>query len=143
MICSHRAFAVALLISAGLLCTDARAQNTSAKTSAQKSTGKRHVLPANKDTVQWGWHDSTEKPRLVVNSGDAVSIETWLHGMDEIKPGATIDEIVKLRLANDGHGRFALPAGQWRSEPDCPTNRSRSSRSCSRIYTSSGRSRKP
>jgi acetamidase/formamidase family protein len=99
MICSHRAFAVALLISAGLLC-----QNTSAKTSAQKSTGKHYLLAANKDTVQWGWYDPTEKPRLVVDSGGTVSIETWLHVMDEIKPGATIDEIVKLRLANDGGG---------------------------------------
>jgi hypothetical protein len=60
MICSHRAFAVALLISAGLLC-----QNTSAKTSAQKSTGKHYLLAANKNTVQWGWYDPTEKPRLV------------------------------------------------------------------------------
>jgi hypothetical protein len=60
--------------------------------------------------VQWGWYDPVEKPKLVVNSGDAVSIETWLHGMDKIKPGVTVDEIVKLRLANDGGGRIPLPA---------------------------------
>src|ERR1700730_17442833 len=74
MICSHRAFAVALLISAGLLC-----QNTSAKTSAQKSTGKHYLLASNKDTVQWGWYDPTEKPRLVVDSG----------GPYRSKPGST------------------------------------------------------
>jgi acetamidase/formamidase len=28
--------------------------------------------------------------------------------MDEIKPGATIDEIVKLRLANDGGGPHSI-----------------------------------
>jgi hypothetical protein len=45
-----------------------------------------------------------------VNSGDTVSIEIWRHGMDEIKPGVTIDEIIKLRLAKDGGDRIPLGA---------------------------------
>jgi len=57
-----------------------------------------------------GLYDTAETPKLVIDSGDTVSIETWLHGMDEIKPGVTIDEIVKLRLANDGADRIPLPA---------------------------------
>src|SRR5580693_6527251 len=75
-----------------------------AEKDGQPSTGKHHSLPANKDTVQWGWLDPAEKPKLVVDSGDTVSIETLSHGMDEVKPGASMDEIVKLRLANPGGG---------------------------------------
>jgi acetamidase/formamidase len=105
---SHKTLAAAFLFSAGLLFTVAHAQNASEKNAAQKSTGKHYVLPANKDTVQWGWYDPAEKPKLVVNSGDTVSIETWLHGMDEIKPDVPIDEIVKLRLANDGGGPHSV-----------------------------------
>ena len=109
MLTSHETLIFGFVISAGLPCTCARAQHAPEKTAAQKSTGKHYVLPANilpanKDTAQWGWYDPAEKPKLVVNSGDTVSIETWLHGMDEIKPGVTVDEIVKLRLANDGGG---------------------------------------
>lgn len=108
MLCSHGTLASVLLISGGLLATNVRAQNASEKNTSQKSTGKHYLLPANKDTVQWGWYDTTEKPKLVIDSGDTVSIETWLHGMDEIKPGVTIDEIVKLRLANDGGGPHSV-----------------------------------
>jgi len=108
MLCSHRTWAAVLLISGDLLGANARAQNASEQNTAQKSTGKHYVLPANKDTVQWGWYDTAETPKLVIDSGDTVSIETWLHGMDEIKPGVTIDEIVKLRLANDGGGPHSV-----------------------------------
>ena len=47
---------------------------------AREPQGHHYVLPANKDTVQWGWLDPNEKPKLVVNSGDTVSI----------KPSATL-----------------------------------------------------
>src|ERR1700688_2283931 len=102
MFSPHRTLSIVLLIFAVSFCADAQAQNASEKTVAQKSAGKHYVLPANKDTVQWGWYDPAEKPKLVVNSGDTVSIETWSHGMDEVKPGVAIDEIIKLRSANDG-----------------------------------------
>src|SRR6202051_5367594 len=104
MLSPHLTLYIVLLIFAVSFCADAQAQNASEKPVAQKSAGKHYVLPANKDTVQWGWYDATEKPKLVVNSGDIVSIETWSHGMDEVKPGVAIDEIIKLRLANDGGG---------------------------------------
>jgi acetamidase/formamidase len=108
MLSPHRTLSIVLLIFAVSFCADAQAQNASEKIAAQKSTGKRYVLPANKDTVQWGWYDATEKPKLVVNSGDTVSIETWSHGMDEVQPGVAIDEIIKLRLANDGGGPHSI-----------------------------------
>jgi acetamidase/formamidase len=85
---------------------DARAQQKNP--AAQPSEGKHYVLPASKDTVQWGWLDPREKPKLVVNSGDTVSIETLRHSLDEIKPGVSMDEIVKLRLANPGGGPHSV-----------------------------------
>src|SRR6202795_4136578 len=104
MLRSHRTLAALLMIAGVSDCTGARAQNASQKTAAQKTIGKHYVLPANKDNVQWGWYDPAEKPKLVVNSGDTVSIETWRHGMDEIKPGVSMAEIIKLRLPKAGGG---------------------------------------
>jgi len=75
---------------------------------AREPQGHHYVLPADKDTVQWGWLDPNEKPKLVVNSGDTVSIETLRHSLDEIKSGVPMDEIVKLRLANPGGGPHSV-----------------------------------
>lgn len=88
----------------------AAGQPAQAQMSGQKAlvSGKHYVLPANPETTQWGWLDPAEKPKLVVNSGDTISIETLRHSMDEIKPGATMDEIVKLRLANPGGGPHSV-----------------------------------
>jgi acetamidase/formamidase len=69
---------------------------------------KYHVLPATLDTTQWGWLDPNEKPKLVVNSGDTVAIETMMHAHNAIQPGSTMDDIVKLRLANPGGGPHSV-----------------------------------
>ena len=45
--------------------------------------GKHHTLAATLDTVQWGWLDPKEAPKLTVNSGDTVSIETMMHSHDK------------------------------------------------------------
>jgi acetamidase/formamidase len=108
MISSQRTLVVALLIAASLGCAGAEAQSILEKGAEQKSTGKHYVLPANKDTAQWGWLDPAEKPKVIVDSGDTVSIETLRHSMDEIKPGASMEEIVKLRLANPGGGPHSV-----------------------------------
>jgi acetamidase/formamidase len=105
---SQKTLFVALLVAASSVCAGAQTPSTSEKSAAQESNGKHFVLPANKDTVQWGWLDPAEKPKLVVDSGDTVSIETLRHSMDEIKPGSSIDEIVKLRLANLGGGPHSV-----------------------------------
>jgi acetamidase/formamidase len=67
-----------------------------------------HVLPATVDTTQWGWLDPNETPKLVVNSGDTVAMETMMHAHNAIQPGATMDDIVKLRLANPGGGPHSV-----------------------------------
>jgi acetamidase/formamidase len=80
------------------------------------TTGKHYNLPATKENVQWGWLDVNEPPKLTINSGDTVSVETLYHALDQIKPtstdhtltGPSMDELVKLRKANDGGGPHSL-----------------------------------
>jgi acetamidase/formamidase len=71
-------------------------------------TGKSHSLAATLDTVQWGWLDPREKPRLTVDSGDTVSIETMMHSHDKIQPGITMEQVVDLRKANPGGGPHSM-----------------------------------
>ena len=70
--------------------------------------GKYHVLPATLETTQWGWLDPKEPPKLTVNSGDTVAIETMMHAHNKIQPGTTMDEIVTLRKANPGGGPHSV-----------------------------------
>ncbi|MDB5797618.1 MAG: hypothetical protein JWP36_1520 [Paucimonas sp.] len=70
--------------------------------------GKHHRLPATLDNVQWGWLDPKETPRLKIESGDSVSIETLMHSHDKIQPGITMDQIVELRKANPGGGPHSM-----------------------------------
>ena len=108
MIPAQKTLAAALFIAANAVCEGAQAQIALEVATGEKSTGKHHVLLANKGTAQWGWLDPTEKPKVVVDSGDTISIETLRHSMDEIKPGISIEEIVKLRLANPGGGPHSV-----------------------------------
>ena len=77
-------------------------------TQAAAPKGKHYNLPATLETVQWGWLDPNEKPKLTVNSGDTISVETMMHSNDQIQPGKTIDDIVKLRKANPGGGPHSV-----------------------------------
>lgn len=72
------------------------------------SKGKHHKLPATLDTVQWGWYDINEKPKLTIESGDTVSVETMMHSHDKIQPGMSMEQIVELRKANPGGGPHSL-----------------------------------
>src|SRR5207249_11293386 len=67
-----------------------------------------HVLPATLETTQWGWLDPKEPPKLVVDSGDVVAVETMMHAHNKIQPGTTMEEIVALRKANPGGGPHSL-----------------------------------
>src|SRR5256712_4572352 len=70
--------------------------------------GKFYVLPATLETTQWGWLDPKEPPKLTINSGDTVAIETMMHSHNAVQPGTTMDDIVKLRLANPGGGPHSV-----------------------------------
>src|SRR5580765_2634368 len=72
------------------------------------SGGKYQVLPATLETTQWGWLDPKEPPKLVVNSGDVVAVETMMHAHNKIQPGTTMDEIIALRKANPGGGPHSM-----------------------------------
>ncbi|MFL5446043.1 MAG: acetamidase/formamidase family protein [Myxococcales bacterium] len=74
------------------------------KSSGAASGGKHHTLKAVKGEVQWGWLDPREKPKLTIDSGDRVSVETLAHALDQIHSGVGMDEIVRLRKANPGGG---------------------------------------
>jgi acetamidase/formamidase len=70
--------------------------------------GKHHTLAATLDTVQWGWLDPKETPKLTVNSGDTISIETMMHSHDKVQPGITMEQVVELRKANPGGGPHSV-----------------------------------
>src|SRR5438067_12768934 len=71
---------------------------TGSESDSQVSRPSRHyVLPATPENVQWGWYDPSEKPKLVIHSGDTVSIETLPHSLGQVKPGLDLVGIVELR----------------------------------------------
>src|SRR5438034_1914693 len=72
------------------------------------SGGQYHGPPATPGTTPRGWLDPKEPPKLVVNSGDTVAVETMMHAHNKIQPGTTMDEIVGLRKANPGGGPHSV-----------------------------------
>src|SRR5262247_4066716 len=95
---------VSLLAGLNLLLVAQILQAAEAKQAKAQSDTKRHKLAATLETTQWGWLDPNEPPKLTVNSGDIVSVETMMHSHDKIQPGVSMDEIVALRKANPGGG---------------------------------------
>jgi acetamidase/formamidase len=76
--------------------------------SQENHTSEHYMLPATPENVQWGWYDINEKPKLTIRSGDTVSIETLSHSLGQIKPGVSMDEIVRLRKSNPGGGPHSI-----------------------------------
>src|SRR6202171_696502 len=72
------------------------------------AAGKHYRLKATPESVQWGWLDPKEAPKLTIESGDTVSMETLTHAKDQIHPGTTMEKIVELRKANPGGGPHSL-----------------------------------
>jgi len=97
-VCSFGAIAVEALSGASKL----MAVRTS------KYPGSVYFLSATPETTQWGWFDNAELPRLTVNSGDTVVIETMSHSFGQLWPGRTIDELKKLRTDWPGRGPMTL-----------------------------------
>jgi acetamidase/formamidase len=91
-----------------LLVAPASAEDAATPTAAPAKAPKHHILKATPETVDWGWLDPKQPPRLTIASGDIVSIETLMHGRDKIQKGTTMDEIVALRKANPGGGPHSM-----------------------------------
>jgi acetamidase/formamidase len=77
-------------------------------TAVAAAKSRHYFLPATAENVQWGWYDPHETPKLTVQSGDTVSIETLSHSLGRIKPGVEMPEIMKLRKENDGGGPHSI-----------------------------------
>src|SRR5258708_37930990 len=79
-------------------------QASAAPSGEKKSSGKHHVLKATQETVQWGWLDPNEPPKLTVSWGDTISIETWMHARDGSHTGGSMAERGRLRTPDPGAG---------------------------------------
>jgi acetamidase/formamidase len=99
---------VLILLGAGLYAVAQQMEEAKRARTVSVMGGTYHVLPATVETTQWGWLDPKEPPKLVMKSGETVAIETMMHAHNQIQPGATMDEIVKLRLANPGGGPHSV-----------------------------------
>jgi acetamidase/formamidase len=77
-------------------------------TTSGSRPSRHYSLAATPANVQWGWYDPNEKPKLTIQSGDTVSIETLSHSLGQIKPGVQMDEIIKLRKENQGGGPHSI-----------------------------------
>ena len=96
---------VALTLPLGAILSAKALQAAEAK---QQAGSKRHKLAATLETTQWGWLDPSEAPKLTVNSGDIVSIETMMHSHNKIQPGTSMEDIIALRKANPGGGPHSV-----------------------------------
>ncbi len=110
--------AAAMVASPLSLVSPALAQSSAQR---QPGTASHHTLPANADTVHWGYFSKLLKPQVEIRSGDYVTIETLTHQasddterMIEGDPGAesvylwTKD---KKGVARRGAGPMDAPIG--------------------------------
>jgi len=74
----------------------------------KEKAGKHHNLPATLDTVQWGWFDLKESPKVTIDSGGTVSVETMMHSHDKVKDGVSMQELIALRKSNPGGGPHSV-----------------------------------
>ena len=75
---------------------------------ATETKGKLYLLPATLETTQWGWFNNAQPPVLTVDSGDTIVMETMMHSHNQVIPGATIEQIKKLRTDFPGRGPHTL-----------------------------------
>ena len=112
MISTKRSLIVAAVIAAiaggAVIAQQSAAPRGSHDWASRAPAGKHHTLAATLDTVQWGWLDPKEAPKLTVNSGDTISIETMMHSHDKVQPGITMEQVVELRKANPGGGPHSV-----------------------------------
>ena len=103
-----------------------------------KSSTRQHYLPANADTVNWGFFSKTLKPQLDLDFGDVVTIETLTHQASddhertiEGDPGAesvylwTKDKKGVFRRGageGDGKGLGTAPDRSWCAAPSRATS---------------------
>ena len=77
-------------------------------TPTAKSQNKTYVLPATPATTQWGVFNKDEPPVLKIHSGDSVSVETAAASNNQVVPGISVEEVVKMNEAVPGRGPHTL-----------------------------------
>lgn len=75
---------------------------------AMDNQARTYILPATPNTAQWGVFDSKQDPVLTINPGDSVSVETMAASDNQVVPGATIDQIIKIQNAVPNRGPHTL-----------------------------------
>jgi acetamidase/formamidase len=98
---------IALSLAAAAAIWAPRADAQTAVTATEQK-GKLWVLPATLETTQWGWFNNAQAPVLTVESGDTIVMETMMHSHNQVVPGATIEQIKKLRTDFPGRGPHTL-----------------------------------
>src|SRR3984893_5670274 len=107
MLTDNRTFMALLLAGAAAFSLPGSAGAQAAVT-ASEAKGKVHILPATLETTQWGWFNNAQAPVLTVDSGDTIVMETMMHSHNQVIPGATIEQIKKLRTDFPGRGPHTL-----------------------------------
>src|SRR5262249_19949757 len=79
--CERRSFVKNAFFGSGAAAAWAASGTLISPASAQKRAGQPtyHYLPANADTVHWGYFSKLLKPQLEVDSGDYITIEVLTH----------------------------------------------------------------
>ncbi len=77
-----------------------------AKSTFQKPN--HFLLPATPATTQWGVFNKDQPPVLYINPGDSVSIETETASENQVVPGVSIEEVMKMNNAVPGRGPHTL-----------------------------------
>jgi acetamidase/formamidase len=82
--------------------------------------GRVHVVPSTPETVRLGVFDATLENVLEIESGDVVVYpDTWSHFLNRLQPGASIDDLARLRRENPDRGPHSIigPVGVHGAEP--------------------------
>lgn len=72
--------------------------------SKTSKTSKSYILPATNQTSQWGVFDTSQPPVLKIMPGDTVAIETMAASDNQVVPGTSIEEIIKIQTAVPNRG---------------------------------------
>jgi acetamidase/formamidase len=82
--------------------------------------GRVHTVPSTRETVRLGVFDATLGNVLEIDPGDVVVYpDTWSHFLNRLQPGASIDELARLRRENPDRGPHSMigPVGVRGAEP--------------------------
>src|SRR5687768_6791961 len=57
----------------------------------------QYRLDATDETTTVGIFDRDRAPVMTIHAGDTVDIETWTHWANQVVPGTTLEDVIRLR----------------------------------------------